>query len=68
MPSEATVFIVNGNKSILKTTNRNLAKLYKPMEINVAMAAPSMPKFGIKYMFKLTVNPTKHNPKNNTVR
>ena len=68
MPNEAKVFEVNGNKCILNTTNKNLAKLYKPMEINVAIAAPSIPKFGIKYMFKLTVNPTKQSPKIKTVR
>ena len=67
IPNEMIVFDVKGNKFILKTTNKNLAKLYKPMEIKVAMAAPSIPKFGIKYIFKLTVRTTKHNPKNNTV-
>lgn len=68
IPRETSVFEVNGNKSILKTTNNSLAKLYNPMEIKVAIAAPSIPKFGMKYMFKETVNTTKHNPNNKTVR
>ena len=67
MPNETIVFLEKGNKSILKTTNKNLAMLYKPIEINVAMAAPSIPKFGIKYIFKLTVRTTKHKPNNKTV-
>ena len=68
IPKETKVFEVNGNKSILKTTNNNLAKLYNPIEIKVAKAAPSIPKFGIKYIFKETVKTTKHNPNNKTVR
>ena len=33
MPNETIVFLEKGNKSILKTTNKNLAMLYKPIEI-----------------------------------
>ena len=66
MTNETIVFLVNGNNFILKTTNNNLAKLYIPMEIKVAKAAPFNPKFGIKYIFSNTIKTTNIKPKNNT--
>lgn len=53
-PKATIVFLVNGNNFILSTTKSNLAKLYNPIAINVANAAPFIPYFGIKIKF----NPT----------
>lgn len=60
------LFLVKGNNFILITTNNNLAKLYIPIEIKVAKAAPFNPKLGIKYMFSKTIKNTNMTPKNNT--
>ena len=65
---ETNVLLVNGNKFILKTTNINLAKLYNPIEIKVAKAAPSIPKLGIKYIFSETVTSTSPKTKPKTER
>ena len=60
------MFFVNGNNFILKTTNNNLAKLYIPIAISVAKAAPSMPYFGMKIKFNPTMTNTNKTPKTNT--
>ena len=61
-------FLVNGNNFILKTTKNNLAALYKAIEIKVAIAAPFIPYFGMKYIFNKTITTTNKTPKIKTVR
>ena len=67
MRNEIIVFLVNGNNFILKTTNNNLAKLYIPMAIKVAKAAPFIPYFGMKIKFNPTITKTNKTPKSKTV-
>ena len=62
-----TVFFENGNNFILSTTNRSFGKLYNPIAINVANAAPFIPYFGIKIKFNPTTTKTNKTPKSKTI-